>query len=506
MLYKMDNTTFGGDIPPLPQWTGAPRTMIHVQAMLYASLAASLFSAFLAMLGKQWLNRYASTDMQGTGIERSWDRQRKLDGIITWYFDHVMESLPLMLQIALLLLGCALSLYLWEINATIAYVVVGVTGLGVTFYAFAVVAGTASASCPYQTPGARILRHVIYHVLPDMHYHILRPTLGLLRSAPRALISNFSFLNFFELAWSTSLDECICYLPMYILGFPLLLAYDAYQLTRPVTRAIVARARRVRSWIRSTRSARARRLNRQAAASDSECISWILQTSLERGVRLSTLKLLATTPTLVEFSLPLVSNCFDILIDCIKVNNRNPVIVQGVEQLAEASAMCFFLTYSHLSVMDPMSSILEDIRQRYGRIFTPDLNYAGLPFLRILGRIHEVIHSQWQFETPTESPTEWRDYEPTDHEHVAVAHALTKVSWSERQRNKTHLVPRQCIRFAAHSLSQHPLPPPSVITNCLLIFAMNVDCNISNTMVLGERYADTWQISTTLLTNSQHTT
>ena len=185
-----------------------------------------------------------------------------------------------------------------------------------------------------------------------------------------------------------------------------------------------------------------------------------------------------------------VSNCFDILIDCIKVNDRNPVIVQEMDQLAEASAMCFFLTYSHLSIMDPISGILEDIRQRYGRIFTPDpdLTYAGLPFPRILGRIHEVIHSRWEFETPTESPMEWRDYKPTDHEHVAVAYALTKLSWSECQRDRTHLVPRQCIRFAAHSLSQHPLPPPSVITDCLLIFAMNVDCNISNTMVLGERY------------------
>ena len=502
----MDNTTFGGDIPSLPQWTGAPRTMVHVQAMLYASLAASLFSAFLAMLGKQWLNRYASTDMRGTGIERSRDRQRKLDGIIAWYFDHVMESLPLMLQIALLLLGCALSLYLWGIDVTIACVVVAVTALGVISFVFAVVAGTASASCPYQTPGARILRHVVYHILPDIHYHILRPIPCLLRSAPRALISNSAILQFFEISWGMFLEGCICFLPMYILGFPLLLAYDAYKLTRPVARALVALAHRVRSWIRSTRSARARRLNRRAAALDSQCISWILQTSLERGVRLSTLKLLATTPTLVEFSLLLVSNCFDILIDCIKVNNRNPVIVQGMEQLAEASAMCFFLTYSHLSTMDPMSSILEDIRQRYGRIFTPDLNYAGLPFPRILGRIHEVIHSRWEFETPTESPMEWRDYKPTDHEHVAVAHALTKLSWSECQRNKTHLVPRQCIRFAAHSLSQHPLPPPSVITNCLLIFAMNVDCNISNTMVLGERYVHTWQISTTLLTNSQHTT
>jgi hypothetical protein len=84
ILYNLDNTMFGGNPPSLPQWTGPSRAMIQVQAMLYASLAASLLSAFLAMLGKQWLNRYASADVRGTGIERSQNRQRKLNGIITW--------------------------------------------------------------------------------------------------------------------------------------------------------------------------------------------------------------------------------------------------------------------------------------------------------------------------------------------------------------------------------------------------------------------------------------
>ena len=120
LIHKIDNTTFGNDPPALPQWTGPPHTIVQVQAILFASLSVSLFSAFLAMLGKQWLNRYASTDMRGTAIERSQNRQRKLDGVITWYFDHVMESLPLMLQVGLLLLGCALSQYLWEINITVA--------------------------------------------------------------------------------------------------------------------------------------------------------------------------------------------------------------------------------------------------------------------------------------------------------------------------------------------------------------------------------------------------
>ena len=174
LIYKVDNTTFGDSIPTIPQpWTGPPRMIVQVQAILFASLAASLFSAFLAMLGKQWLNLYASVDVRGSVIERSQNRQQKLDGIDSWYFDHLMELLPLMLQAALLLLGCALSRYLWEINTTVASVVLGVTSFGVLFYLFIVVAGAVFVSCPYQTPGAHILRPILdplRHV-PD----ILRP-------------------------------------------------------------------------------------------------------------------------------------------------------------------------------------------------------------------------------------------------------------------------------------------------------------------------------------------
>ena len=100
LIYKIDNTTFGDDLPAVPRWTGPPRTTVQVQAILFASLAASLSSAFLAMLGKQWLNRYMPVDTQGSAIECSQHRHRKLDDIVCWYFNHVIEPLPLMLQVA----------------------------------------------------------------------------------------------------------------------------------------------------------------------------------------------------------------------------------------------------------------------------------------------------------------------------------------------------------------------------------------------------------------------
>ena len=76
LIHKIDNTTFLDDVPTIPQWSGPPHAIVQVQAILYASLAASLFSALLGMLGKQWLNRYISIDMRGSAIERSQNRQQ----------------------------------------------------------------------------------------------------------------------------------------------------------------------------------------------------------------------------------------------------------------------------------------------------------------------------------------------------------------------------------------------------------------------------------------------
>ena len=65
-----------------------------------------------------------------------------------------------MLRGALLLLGCALSLYLWGIDTIIAWVVLGITSSGLLFYLLIIVAAVATESCPYQTPGSQLLRYL----------------------------------------------------------------------------------------------------------------------------------------------------------------------------------------------------------------------------------------------------------------------------------------------------------------------------------------------------------
>jgi len=126
---------------------------------MYASLLVSMLAAFVAMLGKQWLNRY-SLNLGASVIERCGDRQQKFDGLKKWPLHFIFECLPVMLQTALLLLACGLCKHIWSINATVARTLISLTGLGVMFYIGVVIAGTSSYACPFQTPVSILLRHL----------------------------------------------------------------------------------------------------------------------------------------------------------------------------------------------------------------------------------------------------------------------------------------------------------------------------------------------------------
>ena len=108
------------------------------------------------MLGKQWLNRYLR-NFGGSMIERRGDRQQKCEGMKKrpLYF---IESLPLVLQAALLLLACGHCRFMWLVGASVAYTLVGLAGLGVTFFFAIVITGTSPYACSFQTPISTALR------------------------------------------------------------------------------------------------------------------------------------------------------------------------------------------------------------------------------------------------------------------------------------------------------------------------------------------------------------
>jgi len=141
----------------VPIVTGPSQAAVEVQAILCSSLASALLAAFLATLGKQWLNLHAD----GSVIDRNRHRELKMRGMIAWRFHLVMECPPLIMQGSLLLLGYALARYFWDLSRKVSSVIIAFTGFGLAFYLFIVVTATVSKACPFKTPLSVLLRTIL---------------------------------------------------------------------------------------------------------------------------------------------------------------------------------------------------------------------------------------------------------------------------------------------------------------------------------------------------------
>jgi hypothetical protein len=165
VLVMLLNATSGIPNQAAIPTAGKPNpAMVEVQAILCSSLASALLAAFLAMLGKQWLNLH----VEGSFIDRNRHRELRMRGMIAWRFKFVMECLPLVMQGSLLLLGYALARYFWDVSRTVSSVVIAFTVFGVVFYLFIVSAGTVSKTCPFQTPISIVLRAIREYYREDI--------------------------------------------------------------------------------------------------------------------------------------------------------------------------------------------------------------------------------------------------------------------------------------------------------------------------------------------------
>ncbi|KAF9781529.1 hypothetical protein BJ322DRAFT_1111457 [Thelephora terrestris] len=225
---------------------------------------------------------------------------------------------------------------------------------------------------------------------------------------------------------------------------------------------------------------------------DLQCVSWILWTSLDKTVHLSTLRHLLSIPTLDGIEPTLALTCFYIFTSCAGLRNNRVVIVQGWEQLAMVSARCLFRTLEHhFSSTDPRTpSVLEDLRRRYNRVFPFNADFRGLPYYFTMVRIHAWAH---RHQEPRD--VRWDNYTPPAQEHIPFARHMVEVAQEEYQGRK---VPCWILRFAMHSLSQDPPSPASVIADCLKIVAIDLDLDASKITVLNERervdYFSSWII------------
>ena len=113
------------------------------------------------------------------------------------------------------------------------------------------------------------------------------------------------------------------------------------------------------------------------------------------------------------------------------------------------------------------------------RVFPSDTDFRGLPFYH---PTRKIIGEHWNSRN-----YQWDDYRPSDQEFILFARGMVGAAQEEyQQREDDKKVPRWILRFALHSLSLDPPPPPSVIADALVIAAIDLDCDGSDIMALDE--------------------
>ena len=271
-----------------------PSEIVIVSVLTYASLLISLLAAFTAMLGKQWLNRYLR-HVGGSTIERCGDRQRKCDGLAEWPFQLFIESLPIMLQVSLLLLACGLCQYMWSINTTVAYTLIALTALGVLFYLTVVVASVSSYACPFQTPASAALRSL----WKEVGHRVDPVTLPIGSVAARLFrVSQSTILRLWAKTRHSTTSAALCFVQMTqsLMGWA---RQHLYHLPPSVPLGDIEEDPRVAQetdplpeatemWLMPTTLAALRKTN----ADDVRCVSWILWSitdpeALDAAVRLA---------------------------------------------------------------------------------------------------------------------------------------------------------------------------------------------------------------------------
>ena len=210
-------------------------------------------------------------------------------------------------------------------------------------------------------------------------------------------------------------------------------------------------------------------------------ISWILRTSLNEAVRLSTFKYLISIPELHKVDPTLVEDCFHVFIGCISLRNGMAVTIrQGSEQLATVSARCFFRTFHHISVTDPTSSVLGSLRKCYNATFPRGTDFRDLPFQHTMTLVHILIEKRL-----SPGHIEWDNDGLSTQERIPLAWYMLQAAQVGHETK--HKVPRWILRFALHSLSLDPPPPSSVVADCLKVIAIDLDCDVSDITATDER-------------------
>ena len=443
-----------GPFAPFPQWTGPSPDVIRVQATLYASLAATLLAAFIAMLGKQWLKRYSQMEMRGSAVDRCRYRQRKMDGVDTWHFDLVMESLPMMLQAGLLLLGYGLSDYLFSINKVVAGVTIGFTASGALFYLFIVFAAILSYNCPFQTPPSRIVRW-LFRLDKDRKKRPKRTGKRLERifSPKKQPATNGNNQG----------------------------GHIALQVINPPDQLPPLLFEKETDW--------------DGYVLDSKCITRMFHMSTDADATTAIMRFIPEVVWYAGIRTTPLERLYETVIECFDQSSDHPVVIPKLKEKAYLSAKALV----HLAIQrkcignDSDKVVFESISNRHLIMGSEHCkgNSDLESTLGIADRVFTVPqptppgHTQTKPKQP--QPMRWKDFTFSVGHHAWMGHILLYRAWDAIRKGEP--LPDDTKEFVLHTLRSESSPSAPIVTDCLLIIGLvlGIELRIDDLLVADKR-------------------
>ncbi|KEP45181.1 putative transmembrane protein, partial [Rhizoctonia solani 123E] len=127
-----------------------------INALWFLALVLSLTTALIAMLAKEWLHAYISsqpTEPHANALLH----QARLHQMQKWHALEIVDLLPTALHLALLLFFVGLVIYLRELDSLVSHLVAAFSGAAFLFYMATTLFASLVRFCPFVTQVSKFL-------------------------------------------------------------------------------------------------------------------------------------------------------------------------------------------------------------------------------------------------------------------------------------------------------------------------------------------------------------
>lgn len=148
-----------------PDATFTPdRAYVTINTTWFAALVFSLLSALIGLVAKQWLRAYITT-LSSSPRENVRLRQYRHDGLVRWHVAEIVGSLPILLEIALVLFLYGLLQLLARLNDIVFGIMCAFVAMTFLFYFSTSIIPAMTSGSPFKSPQSLAISALFWRVM-----------------------------------------------------------------------------------------------------------------------------------------------------------------------------------------------------------------------------------------------------------------------------------------------------------------------------------------------------